>query len=451
MSKENQSSFLTHVKDILSEYPDAETCWIAYSGGLDSHVLLHVLAAIKTELKLELIAVYINHGISPCADQWQEHCRHICENYGMEFRSYSVEISQKTDQGIEALAREKRYEIFGDLMKTDDLLLTAHHLNDQVETMLLQLLRGSGPDGLVGMPQSRKFSAGYLLRPLLAYAKEYIHEYAFKESLYWVEDESNESNDYDRNFLRNKILPELFTHWPGALKTIQRAIAHQVDAKELIHEIATADLLSVCENDFAKINLQKFDALSCIRKKYVLRAWIKKNKLKIPNVHVIDRIIQEVILAHTDRNPGIEWHGAEIRRYREYLYIMPALPAHDVQVRTPWNMQQTLQLTSGILSATSIIAGIADSGIRKDMLPEGNVEVRYRQGGEKIRLPNREHTHDLKKLFQETGVLPWLRERIPLIYYEDILIAVGDLWIEHKYAATASEPAWQIKWQWSNA
>lgn len=444
MPQENQFSFQTKLKDILSEYPDAETCWIAYSGGLDSHVLLHVLASIQNKIKPKLIAVHINHGISNDADLWVKHCQRICEDLVIEFQTFSVDLSHKSDKGTEAFAREKRYEVLGNLISNHDLLLTAHHMDDQVETILLQLMRGSGPDGLVGMPQAREFSKGILLRPLLDYSREEIHDYALSESLSWVEDESNKSNKYDRNFLRNRIIPELITRWPGALKTMQRAARHQAEARSLINEISGSDLDVVCESIYTKVDISRFNNLSGIRKKNVLRAWIKKNKLDMPDAQIIEKIIAEVIHANTDRNPCVKWKGGEIRRYRGYLYIMKLLPAHDVELNKRWDLDESLKLTSGYLKAVSG----KGSGIKKDMLSNDIVEIRYRQGGEQIRPSGRVETHELKKLFQAQGILPWLRDRIPLIYHKNELIAVADLWVESKYAASESEAAWQIIWEW---
>ena len=445
MLQENQFSFQTKLKDILSEYPDAETCWIAYSGGLDSHVLLHVLASIQNKIKPKLIAVHINHGISNDADLWVKHCQRICEDHVIEFQTFSVDLSHKSDKGTEAFAREKRYEVLGNLISSHDLLLTAHHMDDQVETILLQLMRGSGPDGLVGMPQTREFSKGILLRPLLDYSREKIRDYALSESLSWVEDESNKSNKYDRNFLRNRIIPELITRWPGALKTIQRAARHQAEARSLINEISRCDLDVVCESIYTKVDISRFNNLSGIRKKNVLRAWIKKNKLDMPDAQIIEKIIAEVIHANTDRNPCVKWKGGEVRRYRGYLYIMKLLPAHDVGLRKLWDLDESLKLTSGYLKAVSG----KGSGIKKDMLSNDIVEIRYRQGGEQIRPSGRVETHELKKLFQAQGILPWLRDRIPLIYHKNELIAVADLWVESKYAATEDEATWQIIWQWA--
>lgn len=444
MSQNNHFSFVSHVKDILSGFPDAGTCWIAFSGGLDSHVLLHTLSLIKNEIKPELVAVHVNHGLSRYAESWQKHCQSVCENHAIKFLTFTIDIAQKSNKGTEAFAREKRYEIFANLMMEHDLLLTAHHLNDQAETMLLQLIRGSGPDGLAGMPQSREFSNGFLVRPLLDYSREEIHEYALKESLHWVEDESNKSNQYDRNYLRNEIIPGLLTRWPGALKTIRRATRHQADARSLINEIAENDLETVCGDEWSKINLTEFSKLSLIRGKNVLRAWIKRNHMEIPNAQIIEKINDEVIHANSEKNPCIKWEGGEIRRYRRFLYVMRPLSIHDVKTTIIWDLKKTLSLTSGYLKA-DLSKG---HGIRREMISSDSVEIRYRQGGEKIRPSGRDHTHELKKLYQDEGVLPWLRDRIPLIYFENELIAVGDLWIEHKYSASQSESGWKIKWAW---
>lgn len=445
MPQEEKFSFQSHVKDILSEYPETRICWIAYSGGLDSHVLLHTLACLRDQITPKLVAVHVNHGLIQDADSWERHCRTICENYAIELLTFTVDLSTRNRQGMEALAREKRYEVFNDLMKSHDLLLTAHHINDQVETMLLQLLRGAGPDGLVGMPQSRKFSEGLLLRPFLDTTRKEIHDYALKESLDWIEDESNKSNKYDRNFLRNEIIPELLNRWPGTLKTIGRVIKHQADARNLINEISEIDLPIVCDDEFTKISLRAFENLSHVRRKNVLRVWIKKNNLKIPNASIIENINKEVIRADEDKNPCVKWTGAEVRRYHEYLYIMPSLSPHNVKLVTPWNFAGTLELTSGYLKAVSS-KGV---GIKSTMIPSNNVEIKYRQGGEMIKPSGRKHTHELKKLLQEEGVPPWLRDRIPLLYDRNELIAVADLWVADKYTATALETAWQIKWEWN--
>lgn len=440
----NPHSLPLYLKHILLQYNKVKVCWIAYSGGMDSHVLLHMAVAIKNEINAKLIAVHVNHAISHNAMSWEQHCKRICQGYGVDLQSFVIDVSHNNMHGTEALARELRYEIFSKLMQPNDLLLTAHHMNDQIETVLLKLMRGSGPDGLSGIASCKLFATGHLLRPLLNFSRSILRDYALQESLQWVEDESNLLTIQDRNYLRNNVVPLLLKRWPSALKIVQRSAKHQLDYSNLINEISNHDLQTVCDgNDCTKINLLKFNDLSLIRQQHVLRAWFKKNKLSIPNAQLITTINKTVINAYIDRNPCVKWQGSEIRRYRNYLYLMQSSPKHDTKVVSLWSLQETLELGAGCLSA---VHG-QGNGIKRAMVSDGTVEIRYRQGGETIKPPGHEHAKRLKKLFQEIGLPPWLRDRVPLIFYSDQLIAVTDLCVAEHYAAKQLEPSWQIKWQ----
>lgn len=444
MFKQNKIPLQAHLEELLSCYPDTEVCWIAYSGGMDSHILLHALAEIREHIKPHIIAIHINHGSNKNADLWQQHCRDICQVYDIEFKYNNIVLS--AHQGSESLAREKRYAIFSELVKKNHLLLTAHHANDQIETILFRLLRGAGAEGLSGIPVYRAFSQGYLLRPLLAYSRQGLHDYAIGASLNWIEDDSNQSNQHDRNFLRNKIIPELSSRWPGILKTIPRAAQHQTELKDLIAEIAESDLQSICGDNFSNIYIDKFRQLSAARRKHVLRTWIKKNQWPIPDAQLLDKIDKELIAAGIDRNPCIQWQGAEMRRYRNQLYIMPALVAHDPVSSIRWDLRQTLITASGSLTTVAT----EGHGINQSLIPDNIVEVKSRQGGETIRPVGQAHTRTLKKLFQQAAVPPWLRNRIPLLFYKDDIIAVADLWINKKYVATGSQLGWKIIWDMTN-
>lgn len=443
MLSQDHLSLPAHLKNIVFRHTKAKVCWIAYSGGMDSHVLLQIAATIKHELKVKLAAVHVCHGLSRNAVAWEQHCSRTCQGYGIEFKSFSIDLSEKGKHGIEALAREKRYAIFRQLLNPHDLLLTAHHMNDQIETVLLQLMRGSGPDGLVGIAPCKLLGRGQLIRPLLDCSHQTLYDYAVQASLQWIEDESNLLDSYDRNFLRHHVIPPLLKRWPGALQTVKRSAGHQVENISLIDEISSSDLKLVCDSDFSKIHLPKFNTLSLIRKKHVLRAWFKHNKLPIPNARLITTIEKDMIHAHADRNPCIKWQEAEIRRYRDCLYIMPSLPKHDGINSIVWRLRETVELGDGCLSA--IVS--KGNGIKMSMIFNDVVEIRYRQGGEKIKLSGHKHVKKLKNLFQAIGLPPWLRDRVPLIFYKDHLIAVVDLWLSEPYVAAPSESSWQIKWQ----
>ncbi len=434
-----------HLKETLRPYRETTVCWIAYSGGVDSHVLLHALASIRDTITPRICAVHVNHGLHKDADLWEARCREVCESYAIPLRSFAVAVSDKNGANVEALAREKRYTLLAGLMGADDLVLTAHHANDQIETLLLNLMRGSGVDGLAAMPRCRVFAKGFLLRPLLHYDRSEIEQYAQDASLQWIEDESNQLDRQDRNYLRNRVLPMLVARWPGVLNTLQRAIAHQADVKCLIDEIARDDLLVVCGDKPSRIVMAALAGLPGLRRKNVLRAWIKKNALAVPHARTLEILDRQALAAHRSGAHALHvaWKGAEARGYRGELYLMPPLPAHDARATIVWPMDRKIALAGGCLSALPTVG----DGIKKCLIVGERVKIAYRQGGEKIGLPGRCHRHRLKKLFQAAGLPPWQRDRIPLIFHGGRLIAVADLWIDRQYVASPSEPALKIRWE----
>ena len=439
------SALQADLQDTLSSYQEMTTCWIAYSGGMDSCVLLHALVGIKDKIKQRIGASHVNHGLHKHADQWEAECRAVCEQHAIQFRAFSATVRVDDGAGIEAAARAQRYALLAKLIESGDLLLTAHHANDQVETLLLNLMRGSGPDGLAGMPHCRTFAKGYLLRPLLRYPRAVLEQYAKATSLHWIEDDSNQSNQYDRNYLRNMVIPKLLTRWTGALKTMQRAMAHQANLKHLTDEIAQDDLCEVSGNHPCRINIALFAKLNCTRRKNVLRAWFKKNAMAMPYFKTLKAIDRQVMMGHKAATYTfhVVWQGAEIRGYRGKLYLMSPLPTHDPKTIMPWDTTDTITLTGGVLSVLPDVG----HGIKKSLIADRKLEIRYRQGGETINLQGRHHHHKLKKLFQAEGIPTWYRDRMPLIFCDGRLVAVADLWVDSQYAASSSEPALKIIWE----
>lgn len=437
-----------HLKNVLSRYPQARNCWVAYSGGVDSHVLLHALTRIRSTLTPELHAIHINHGLSAHADHWENHCRRTCASYSVDFLSFPVEIPAKTGVGVEAYARAERYKIFAGLIKRGDVLLTAHHGDDQVETMLLRLLRGAGPDGLAGMQPYRAFAGGVLLRPLLDCLKSDLHEYATRAALHWIEDDSNQSHRYDRNYLRSAVLPLLLSRWPGAMKGLRRVVEHQAESRRLLDEIAKSDLDGISQRDKKSIRLVQLAGLPRARRINTLRAWLKSNDALMPNARVTNELDAQLMKAAKAGGGSrcIEWRSAAIRTYRGCAYLTEPVRAYDRRIAgsraVSWDFKEPLVLEHGHLSANATVG----AGLKKSVAH--GVEVRTRKGGETIRLWPGTHRRQLKKLFQEAGILPWLRNCIPLLFYDDELIAVGDLWSAGEYTAADNEPGWQLTWRW---
>ncbi len=432
---------LQNLLAVIERLPPARRYWVAYSGGLDSCVLLHSLAAVRDRLPAErLCAVHVNHGLSPAADEWSEHCLAVCHKLDIPCRILHVDASPGKGESPEAAARNSRYRAIAFLLESTDGLLTAHHQDDQAETVLLQLLRGSGPRGLAAMPRWDLFGAAWRGRPLLDFSRSDLQSYARTGRLEWVEDESNYDTGIERNFLRHEVIPLLRSHWPALERTLSRVATHCAEAANLLDHLAEQDYVTGPEGE---LNINHLKMLDAARQRNLLRYWIRQSGLPLPDTVHLQRIIDEVLPAAADAEPLINWDGAEIRRYRDRLYVMKPLLPHDSSEIHDWNMAEKLCLVDG---AVLQVAPAIGRGIKQALCGAASVTVRFRQGGERCCPAGRARSHKLKKLLQEQGIPPWLRERIPLIYLDDELAAVAGLFVCEPFQARNSEPGLEIRW-----
>lgn len=442
LHKSNMSFNTALLKENLRDYLSAKVLWVAYSGGCDSHALLHSLVALRSQLTCEIKAIHINHGLSPLANEWEEHCRQICEQLTVPYTSISVNAKKKKSSPEEA-ARHARYAEWKKLIKNDEVLLLAHHQDDQAETVLIQLLRGSGVKGLAAMPFQQRFSQGLLCRPMLSFLREEIYSYALEQGLNWIDDPSNFDTDYDRNFLRHEVVPLLETRWPSLKKTLSRTASHQGEANKLLTELAYQDWQLIKSNKQISINsLLKLDQQ---RQRNVLRYWIASVcKLTLPDTVHLQRILDEVLTAAEDANPEVIWRGGEVRRYQGLLYSQEkhGEPANNLIINWP-DIGQPLELThNGLKIAAKSSTG---EGLSQSKLLNTDVSIRFRQGGESCRPKGRGQTHQLKKLFQEWQIPPWLRASVPLIYVGDELAQVVGYCYCEPFAADNNESSWLIQ------
>ncbi|MEW5756582.1 MAG: tRNA lysidine(34) synthetase TilS [Pseudomonadota bacterium] len=426
------------------DLPNApQRIWVAYSGGVDSHCLLHALAALSPRHPaLDLNAVHVHHGLSLNADAWAAHCRAVCAQLQIPIQLIHVDAKPANGQSPEAAAREARYAALRRIVQPGDWLLTAHHQDDQAETLLLQLLRGSGVKGLAGMPARSAFAQGLLLRPLLDFSRAELEDYARAQGLRWVEDESNLFRGYDRNFLRHELVPLLRERWPAAQALFARTARHCAEAAELLDELARLDLQAILAEDSQTIHIPALLALSESRQRNALRGWITAAGFRLPETAQLEQIQRNVLHAAWDATPCVRCGAAEVRRYRDGLYLMKALAPHDPAQRIAWDMTQPLalpQLDVGLVAKADVGKGLAQA-----RLTGAHITVRFRQGGEHCRPVGRAHHHDLKKLFQEAGVPPWRRDRIPLIFVDDRLAQVVGHWVDEAFAAKPGEPSIDI-------
>lgn len=432
------------LRSILQHHP-APRYWIAYSGGLDSHVLLHLCASITTQNQsLTFQAIHVHHGLQQQADQWSEHCAATCRQLKLPFVLAKVDARAKSGESQEEAARRARYAAISQHMQPGDIVLTAQHRDDQAETLLLQLLRGAGLAGLAAMPEIAPLEPGFLLRPLLGFAREALQLYAQSHQLRWIEDPSNQDSAYDRNFLRNDIIPRLQQRWPGLQKNLARSAGHCAEAQSLLNDLSIDLCRSAVQPDGTSLSVTKLREFKPADQRLVLREWLRTRGFRMPSQAVIERIRQEVLPARIDKTPLVSWREGEVRRYRDSLHLSPPLPALDASQVLEWDGLGPLSLpdNNGQLIATPN----QPKGIDAELWTQGAITVRYRQGGELCRLPNRAGTHELKKLFQEKGIPPWLRERAPLVFIDGELAAVAGWWVCEKFCARSRDNAIALVW-----
>lgn len=419
---------------LLPDVPERRLL-IACSGGLDSMALLHAAAGLR-ERSLGLVqwrvrALHVHHHLQDAADAAAALCRSECRRLRVPLRTVHLRLGALRGESLEAAAREARYAAARAELATGEALLTAHHDDDQLETLLLQLMRGSGLAGLAGMPECAPFGRGWHVRPLLGLTRAVLADWANAQQLRWVEDASNDDPRFARNYLRIEIVPRLRSRWPAASRVAARAAAHLAEARDLLAELGQRDLEQIAVGE--AVDLAGLAQLSPARQRNVLRAWLATRGLRPPDAQRLERIRTELPRARPDAEPAVNWGRASVRRHRGLLYAVPELVAVP---RRPlrWDRAREPQLHLG--------AGLGHLRLVED--PHGPLalaklprilEVCVRRGGERLRLEAGGPRRPLKELLREAGVLPWWRDRLPLIRTAGRVVAVADLWSDNEFRA----------------
>lgn len=411
---------------VVSSLPQNVRLWVGFSGGLDSTVLLHALA----KMNILCTALHVNHGLSINADIWQHQCRQFAQQREVPFECFSVTVEAQ-GQGMEAAARSARYDVVESKLGVGDVFLTGHHRDDQVETFFLRLMRGAGLRGLCAMRQERRLGRGRLVRPLLGLSKVQLQQYAREQALSWVEDESNQDTLFDRNYLRHSVMPLLATRWSQAHSATLSAVEHLQAAEDLLEEYGALDL-KACNPQSEKwgwsIELGPMEGWSQRRVNHVVRHWLLSNGYKTPDAAQMVEV-QKVIAARQDAKPMLHLGGSasaggageySLARFKTRLYCLPSGKAPQpiaAGSEIVWNPRNPLRFNDG-----------SELRCRGSNLPS-QLHVKSRCGGERCKPQGRQHSQSLKKLFQEYDVPPWFRDRAPLIYSDNELVAVADFWL----------------------
>ncbi len=429
------------VKRAAASWTSGTRVCVALSGGVDSVVLLHAVAALRDYLHASwtLLARHIHHGLSPNADAWVIHCEAICASLNVPLTIDRVQVDRKSPMGIEAAARAARYQ---SLDKIDaKTVLLAHHARDQAETVLLQLLRGSGAPGLAAMPDSK----GRYVRPLLAVPKAAIMAYATSQGLTWVDDESNADVRFARNRLRAQVWPELIRAFPSAEVTLSRAAAHQADAATLLEDLAFID----AEQCVAKgaLQLAAFNALSRPRRANMLRHWLAKSSVDVPGTETLREWLQQLASLEPTQSICLQCADGKttLRVYRGAAWIVRAVPRWHA---CAWRAEPevVLQGDHGVAGRVIAIQSHDTNAVRMPLAGE-NWALRMREDGDVIELSPRSGRVTVKNVFQNAGVPPWWRERWPILVCGKTVVSIIGIATANGFVARAGKQGVGLAWK----
>ncbi|MCW8925196.1 MAG: tRNA lysidine(34) synthetase TilS, partial [Xanthomonadales bacterium] len=409
--------------------------------GADSTALLHAICAIRDQLRGPVTAIHINHGLHGDASGWQTRCEQFCKHYRVPLVSQEIEPVANSGQGLEAEARRLRYEAIASQLGPGAGLLTAHHADDQAETLLLNLMRGSGVDGLAAMPNSRPFGEGLLQRPLLEFQGNALRRYLDENKVEWIEDPSNQQVEHDRNFIRHEIIPLLERRWPAVSQRLLLTCGAMRSARRLLEGLA---------DDYLAANLVHPQVLQITADagsnselfKLAVRRWIRNSDLPSIPAYRLESLFEQTHTAGEDRQVSVEWDVCALRCYRQQLWLLPRGDIEPCPARQWPEDKQQLDLDD--------IGRLVLSGGLSGKLP-GNLMVDKRSSLEKDVILQGGRHKALKNIFQACGIPAWLRDSIPVISHAGEVVAVGDLFFSDRFANLLSGHGITLNWRPRNA
>lgn len=411
---------------------------------MDSVVLLHLLRAIAPSFQWQLSALHVHHGISPNADAWAEFCAKLCTLHNIPLQVERVDIGPLRDEhGVEAAARKLRHKAF--LNQVCDFVALAHHADDQAETLMLQLLRGAGVKGVSAMPllKSSNVLMHATVRPLLEVSRRQLHHYANQNSLSWIEDESNADVRYPRNFLRHQILPELQEHFPQYRETLARSARHFAEAAQLMDELAELDSSSSFDGETLDVGALR--SLGPRRGKNLLRYFLHVRGAAMPQSTQLEDMLRQLREAREDAAVCVAFGGWELRRYQDRVHVMPELGIFDTNSVLEWSGEAEFSWPA--LGKNLAFMHCEESGISLEKLKGERITLRHRSGGEVLRLHSNGPNRSLKNILQEKQVPPWQRERLPLLYRGEELVAIIGVAIHSDFQAREGEKSLLVSWE----
>lgn len=416
---------------------------VALSGGVDSVALLAALRAGRVRLS-NLRALHVDHHLHPSSARWRMHAAQTARSLGVPCKVLDAAVRRGAGLSIEAEARRERYRLFAQELGAGEVLLTAHHLDDQAETLLLQLLRGAGVAGLAAMPERTALGRGWHVRPLLAVSRAQVLAWARERGLEWVDDESNADERFDRNYLRRRIVPLLEARWPGFSGTLARSAGHMAEAQRLLERLARRDLARA--RDGAALSAPALRALDMDSRRNALRAWLRERELPRPDATRLETLVGPLLAARADATPTVEWPGAIVRRHRDRLIasVKEEAPGDGLRASSrsssreaplvwPWRRRRRIALPGGLGQLELLDDRHGEIDLAR--LPHP-LELHRRRGGERLRMHANGPRRALKDLLREASLAPWERPHVPLVYGDDRLLAAVNVALDQSIRAS---------------
>jgi tRNA(Ile)-lysidine synthase len=415
---------------------------VGLSGGADSAALLGAVAAFGEGFRgLPLRAVHIDHGLQAAAVGFREACANLCRRFGVPLEIIRVDVPSAAGLSLEAEARDARYGALAAQLQPRECLLTAHHRKDQAETLLLQALRGAGVKGMSGMPVCRVLGSGWHVRPVLDVPHRELLQFGADLENCRLIDPMNEDLRFDRTYLRKALWPPIEARWPGAERALSRTARHMAEAQELLDIAAAQDVARLRDGD--ALSVPGLRALAQPRRVNAVRFWLSEAGVEAPSTARLLEALRQMFDADADHQPAIVWADNALRRYRQRLFLTAA-DCPRLEEPKPWATAKgaavALGPNLGNLTWYEQIGGIAAGA-----LPQA-VTVRRRNGGETLKPASSARTQTLQHLCQSQGVLPWMRDALPLVLAGDELIAVADVWVDARWCAAPDAPGLGIAW-----
>ena len=422
--------------------------FVAFSGGVDSRVLLELAAQYAQTHGIECRAVHVHHGLSDNADHWAEQCQTWCDTLSVSLVIERVSLDIDNGESVEKLARDARYQAFQQHIRQGDVLVTGQHIDDQLETFLLALKRGSGPKGLSSMAQVMPFGDAFIMRPMLLVTRAGIEEFARNMGLTWVEDESNQDLRFDRNFIRHQVTSTLTERWPSFREAVSRSAQLCAEQELLLDELLESHFQkALSSSESQSLSIEALSQHSDLLRARLLRMWLSHCKQPMPSQKQLKLIWDEVVCAQADANPKLVLNDIEVRRFNHQLYLV-----RETKDLSDWqsalSMGDNLVLPDGLgeIHLKTVLSGSASNnrGVQSFSLikTNGTLRVIFNPEGLSAHPVGRGHSRKLKKLFQEYQVPSWLRRRTPILMDGDRVIAVLGLFVDKDYEGQDCEALW---------